>query len=272
MGVHNVATIIIDAIHRKPGPKERPRAVIVRFLQRTDRQRVWDARRNLKGTPYSLNEDLPEQYNRSRSILVPIMKSARTAGYKATLVLDKVKIDGRLYGTDQLSQLHEKCNPALECVKVTDTSYCYFGRYTPLSNFHQCNLKLQGIRYNCTEQYIQHKKAESLGHDDIAQKILHTTDPVAMKQMGDSIKGNTQVWYDQARDIILPAIRAKFEQNPSLMDCLAQTGDRQIGEATRNQFWGIGLTLKNPTISDVNQWSGKNIMGQLLMSVREELK
>jgi predicted NAD-dependent protein-ADP-ribosyltransferase YbiA (DUF1768 family) len=67
-----------------------------------------------------------------------------------------------------------------------------------------------------------------MGQDHIAQRILKTSDPTAQKRMGNAIRGNLQPWYDTAKTTILPAIKAKFEQNPHLLDYLKTTGQKVI--------------------------------------------
>ena len=48
------------------------------------------------------------------------MKAAKAAGVKATLVQDKLKVEGRLYGTDELEHLPDNCSPATGCVNETE--------------------------------------------------------------------------------------------------------------------------------------------------------
>jgi len=72
----------------KPGTT-RPCPVIIRFAYMPDRQTVWYARRNLKGMKYSPNEDLPEDYNNERGLLMPVLKAARAPGPKVTMVANK---------------------------------------------------------------------------------------------------------------------------------------------------------------------------------------
>jgi ribA/ribD-fused uncharacterized protein len=156
-------------------------------------------------------------------------------------------------------------------VKETDQTVCYFGRYSPLSNFFPCSFTTLGTTYNCTEQYIQQKKAECMGADRQAQRILLSREPTAQKRIGDSVPGNPQIWYDKAREEILPAVRDKFMQNKKLQEYLLSTGDKTIAEATTDKFWGIGLKLESNVLMDHNQWLGKNVMGKVLMAVRAEI-
>ena len=70
----NTDKMTFQAVHRLGKPnKSRPRPIIIRFAYLPDIQVVWDARRNLKATNYSLDEDIPEDYKRDRGLL-PVMK------------------------------------------------------------------------------------------------------------------------------------------------------------------------------------------------------
>ena len=57
------------------------------------------------------------------------------------------------------------------------------------------------------------------------------------------------------------ALRAKFTQHDELRDILLSTGDAKLVEHTRrDSYWGDG------------GGGGKNMMGQLLMELRDELR
>jgi len=86
------------------------------------------------------------------------------------------------------------------------------------------------------------------------------------------LKGNQQSWLKTARNEVLPALREKFHQSQELKTYLLSTGDKALGEASYDKFWGIGLSLNNPQLLSKNLWQGKNVMGELLMLVRSELK
>ena len=58
------------------------------------------------------------------------------------------------------------------------------------------------------------------------------------------------------------AVLAKFTQHADLREILLGTGDAKIVEHTENDaYWGDG-----------GDGSGKNMLGQILMRVREELR
>ena len=53
----------------------RPRPIIARFTCRSDRDKVWKLRRNLKGSQVNIGEDLPKRVqDLRRNVLVPAMK------------------------------------------------------------------------------------------------------------------------------------------------------------------------------------------------------
>ncbi|CAG8778813.1 7980_t:CDS:1, partial [Acaulospora morrowiae] len=66
-------------------------------------------------------------------------------------------------------------------------------------------------------------------------------------------------------DVMLTALRAKFTQNEDLKEILLGTGDSQLVEASpTDSYWG------NARKSDGTE--GKNMLGILLMQVRDELR
>ena len=94
-------------VHRLGKSKQisgRPRPIIARFTCREDRELVWRQRFNLKGSRYSLAEDLPPAVRKIRkTILVPAMKEARkTAGTRATITGDRLIVNGKRFTFDKI--------------------------------------------------------------------------------------------------------------------------------------------------------------------------
>ena len=53
------------------------------------------------------------------------------------------------------------------------------------------------------------------------------------------------------------------------MDKLISTGDKQIVECSHDTLWGCGKPLQDQACLIQDTWSGENLLGQKLMSVRE---
>ena len=63
-------------------------------------------------------------------------------------------------------------------------------------------------------------------------------------------------------DIMRRAVYEKFTQNEEILHILLYTGDQEIVEATTNDYyWGCG-----------QEGNGKNMLGVILMEVREEIR
>jgi len=82
-------------------------------------------------------------------------------------------------------------------------------------------------------------------------------------RLGRSRKVRLRPDWDKAKDgIMRQAVLAKFTQHDDIRAILIETGDALLVEHTANDdYWGDG-----------GDGSGKNMLGKILMSVREELR
>ena len=119
-----------------------------------------------------------------------------------------------------------------------------FVSFAPLSNFHPANFVHKGQSYHSSEQFIQQAKAQYFNHQETAQRILNAQSALACKQLGYYVKNfNQQNWVDSIENLCKDGIRAKFEQNPSLLRVLLSTGDKTIVESSKDNVWGTGIAL-----------------------------
>ena len=82
-------------------------------------------------------------------------------------------------------------------------------------------------------------------------------------RMGRSRKRPLRKDWESTKDrIMYEAVLAKFTQHADLCDILLRTGDAKIVEHTDNDNY----------LGDGDDGSGKNRLGQILMTVREELR
>ena len=60
---------------------------------------------------------------------------------------------------------------------------------------------------------------------------------------------------------------------PKLKSIILSTEDKILVEASPfDKIWGIGMAHDNPSATKPEQWKGLNLLGKVLMKVREELK
>lgn len=142
------------------------------------------------------------------------------------------------------------------------------------SNWHLVNITIDGITYNCCEQYMMRKKAQLFGDFITAAQIMETPLPREQKALGRTVKNfNIDIWKTVARDVVFRANMVKFsDPNVSLSDKLYATEGTLLVEASPSDtVWGIGLTETEAIRVGVTHWRGTNWLGQILTEVRETL-
>lgn len=146
------------------------------------------------------------------------------------------------------------------------------------SNWARSEFVYAGISYSCVEQYMMAQKVALGGRSDLRDMIMHTYDPAKMKALGgkDSFTNFSDIkalWDKHCRQIVKRGVKAKFSQNPCMLEELLNTGSALLAEcAAGDTIWGIGINLRDSAWMDVANWKGRNYLGQILMEVREELR
>jgi len=117
-------------------------------------------------------------------------------------------------------------------------------------------------------------KAVLFGDYEVAEKILKTTSPMKIKQLGRQVKGfKDKTWKKHRLDSMYRHCFAKFSQNEHLKEALLRTGNKQMVEASpSDRVWGIGLNEDVARRRAPDTWPGQNLLGQVLNNVREELR
>lgn len=155
-------------------------------------------------------------------------------------------------------------------MKKEDFIFFWGGTY---SQWAPSKFVIDGVLYNCCEQYMMAKKA-LMFHDYVAlQKIMSSKDPSYQKEQGRKvIDFDVNLWTKYCRQIVYDANYAKFTQNPEMREELIATGNKEIVEASpEDKIWGIGLHESDPLAWDKSTWKGTNWLGEAIMAVREDL-
>lgn len=258
--------------HRLPSKFRKPRDTIVRIASYKDKKDILQAAKKLKGRQPALyiNEQFPREIENKRRLLRPLLKMARERQMKATLVYDKILIDGKLYAADKLYELPFDMGSI--STRVTGDTIMFSGGLSIYNNLYPQSFVLGGITYSCSEQFFQHAKATFMGNKAAAAAILMESDPVAMKRIGNSVHGDTQQWNTASRDFMYKAVHAKFQQSATLRDKMAATGSRHFVACDRyDTTWSNGLYLYDAHADDRSQWKGKNWIGEILENVRRDV-
>lgn len=143
----------------------------------------------------------------------------------------------------------------------------------PFSQWYRSEMQIDGVTFNCCEQYMMYMKAVWFNDIEISNKILETTNPKDQKELGRKVRGfDTQLWDSVCFQIVYRGNYHKFTQNEELKSVLLKTGNKILVEASpQDKIWGVGLHESDYLINDPMNWKGKNLLGWALMLVRQEL-
>lgn len=141
------------------------------------------------------------------------------------------------------------------------------------SQWYTHNMVIDGVTYNCCEQYMMAEKARLFGDAESLEAILKQKDPRKQKALGRGVKDfNPYMWDKVSRDVVFRANLAKFS-DPEMKKYLMSFGNEEFVEASPyDKIWGIGLSENDEDALDKTKWQGTNWLGEALMLVREALK
>jgi ribA/ribD-fused uncharacterized protein len=142
---------------------------------------------------------------------------------------------------------------AIYFYKVSDEYGCF-------SNFSPHGFKLDGVFWKTCEHYFQAQKFVGTEYE---MQIRLSLSPMEAAKMGrDRSKPLRQDWEEIKDDVMRKAVMKKFTRHKEIQKVLLSTENKEIIEKTSNDYyWGCG-----------KDGSGKNMLGKILMEVRELLR
>lgn len=129
--------------------------------------------------------------------------------------------------------------------------------------------------FDNSEQYMMYHKVNMFRRYDLAEQILQTSDPAECKKIAGQKfpEFKPDVWEKTCYTIVKRGVKAKFAQNAEIRKVLLGTGNELLAECSPyDRKWGIGIDINDPDRLTVANWNGKNLLGRILMEVREELR
>lgn len=183
----------------------------------------------------------------------------------------------KLQSLEATFEWHERNCNCISFYKAGDTSF--------LGNFHACKVFVFGHTFECSEAAFQWKKFDLLVKDDRfnylneeeQKKILSGISKLESSNGEDSFKIRQELdalfsqipnfwpkgWKNGGRDKVMwEILQAKFTQNLDLMEALRASKQSYLLEHNqrpgRDTYW-----------SDNNDGSGHNMLGKMLMAIRD---
>ena len=132
--------------------------------------------------------------------------------------------------------------------------------YGCFSNFSKHGFDINGKYFMTSEHYFQSQKFEGT---DFEEEVRLAESPMEAANMGrDRNKPLRQDWEDVKDDIMRNAVLEKFKANEDAKTLLLSTGNEELIEKTTGDYyWGCG-----------SKGTGKNMLGKILMEVRDILR
>ena len=133
---------------------------------------------------------------------------------------------------------------------------------------------LDGTIYNCCEQYMMAKKALLFNDQITLSRIMRSESPKEQQALGREIQNfEAQKWDKHKYAIVWFGNYLKFTQHDDLAERLLATNHKILAEASPYDLvWGIGFAAEDELALNVECWTGKNLLGKVLMSVRDALR
>lgn len=133
-------------------------------------------------------------------------------------------------------------------------------KYGCFSNFAHYGFELDGKWWMTSEHYFQAQKFYGTEYVEIIRLL---DNPMKAAKMGRNRNlPLREDWEEVKDDVMRKAVYAKFSQNIELKNILLDTDSEYIVENTSNDYyWGCGTN-----------GSGKNMLGIILMEIRDKLK
>jgi hypothetical protein len=132
--------------------------------------------------------------------------------------------------------------------------------YGCFSNFSRHPILLDGITWPTTEHYFQAQKyVDTVKYLQIARA---PTPKLAAELGRDRSLPIRHDWENVKDAIMKKCVMEKALQHPEVMDALIRSGNEEIVEDSPiDYYWGCG-----------KEGTGKNMLGKILMEIREEIK
>jgi N-glycosidase YbiA len=132
--------------------------------------------------------------------------------------------------------------------------------YGAFSNFAAYPIVIAKQRWSTSEHYFQAQKF--LDPKDQERVRSARTPSLAAREGRDRRKKLRRDWEAVKTSVMRLAVEAKFRQHTDLATLLLSTGNAELVEHTADDdFWGDG-----------GDGSGRNMLGRILMDVRELLR
>lgn len=207
--------------------------------------------------------------------LVRVHQTARRFPLKYNVFIREFKIyvNGTPYEVKDLENLPKDLRPSHASTPGNSRVVVFFGKDSRFSNHYRSTFRVDYTDFDSMEQFLALSRARFANDQHLIDKALSSSDPADAKRILNLLRDapGQPEWEEERHDILMSGLLAKFRQNQDLKKYLLSSEDRQLGEASKNMTWGIGMSLTDKNRLNTRYWKGDNLLGRSLMEVRQIL-
>jgi len=129
------------------------------------------------------------------------------------------------------------------------------------------------IEYLTAEHWMMAEKALLFEDNDSYKQIISCRTTAEAKKLGRKVLNfDAALWEAHRFRIVKQGNLHKFSQHQALCEYLLSTNEQVLVEASPvDNIWGIGFGAHSANASNPQKWNGLNLLGFVLMEVRDEL-
>lgn len=137
-------------------------------------------------------------------------------------------------------------------------------------------IEFNATRYNSAFQAIMAELAKSFNDQNNLQRIMLADDPYQIEYSYKDISGdpdaNEAKWNNKMKELLMNVNYEKFRQFPELANKLLETKNAPLAYyEPDDNLLGIGVSPDDENSKNPANWSGQNILGKILETIRTKI-
>ena len=141
-----------------------------------------------------------------------------------------------------------------------------------MCNYYKCYIKAYGIKFPTSEHAYQWRFMKYLGHHEFALEILNARTPSEAKEISLRVpRCQHKDWHSIKLQVMKEVLHAKADYSPIFRSALINSVGKRLVECTQDIFWTSGLSPRLSASTKSDYYPGKNKLGEILESVRNDL-
>lgn len=151
--------------------------------------------------------------------------------------------------------------------------YFFYGYNNPLSQWYNANFIIDDLNFNSAEQWMMYSKAKLFNDHEKMNEIIKEPNQSCQRKLGRQVNGfKESIWIEKREEIVRIGNQEKFIQNKELNFFLKETNKMILAETSPvDLIWGIGFSTNDLERFDNSKWRGLNLLGNILMEIRQKL-